>query len=153
MRPASSCMLAAAAVAGLCWHSSVAAKSCSATATGVNFGNYDPQSGVPDDAPGTLSLECNGGGRSAFATVSLGTGNSGNFASRSMGNGASFLQYNLYADSARAIVWGDGSGGTSTVDVPVNFGLGSRTIYGRIPSGQMVSAGAYSDLIVVTIDF
>jgi spore coat protein U-like protein len=50
-------------------------------------------------------------------------------------------------------VWGDGSAGTSTVPLrKVNRNRpATTTIYGRIPPGQNVSVGAYSDSVTVTI--
>jgi spore coat protein U-like protein len=50
-------------------------------------------------------------------------------------------------------VWGDGSAGTSTVllrKVNRNRPV-TTTIYGRIPPGQNVSVGTYSDAVTVTI--
>jgi spore coat protein U-like protein len=132
---------------------SAAQASCSASTSGVGFGTYDWQSAVSDDSAGSVSINCTGEGFLLFPTVSLSTGSSGSFASRRMTNGASNLQYNLYTDSARTSVWGNGSAGSSTVSVPVFFGSGSRTIYGRMPIGQQVPSGTYSDTIVVTVEY
>jgi spore coat protein U-like protein len=146
-------ILAGIGVAALCGLSSAACASCSVSTTGVNFGVYDSQSGVPDDSTGTVNISCSGEGFILFPTVSLGTGTSGAYASRKMQNGANNLQYNLYTDSGRTTVWGNGSGGSSTQNVIVFFGNGSRSIYGRIPTGQSVNAGTYSDTLVVTVDY
>jgi spore coat protein U-like protein len=68
-------------------------------------------------------------------------------------NGGYILDYNLYTDPNRMVVWGDGisgvtvsgSGTGSTVDHPV---------YGRIPGGQTGAyIGSYSDTITVTLSF
>ena len=64
------------------------------------------------------------------------------------------LGYNVFTSPSMAVVWGDGTGGTSTVamgPVPGRRPLRPVTIYGRIPAGQNVSAGTYSDTLVVTI--
>ncbi|HET8750397.1 MAG TPA: spore coat U domain-containing protein [Sphingomicrobium sp.] len=153
MRRARPFILAGIGLAALCGMSSAASASCSASTVGVNFGVYDSQSGVPDDSTGTVNISCSGEGFFLFPTVSLGTGSSGTYASRRMRNGANNLQYNLYTDSARATVWGNGSGGSSTQNVIIFFGSGSRTIYGRIPTGQSVNAGTYSDTLVVTVEY
>jgi spore coat protein U-like protein len=146
-------ILAAAGLAALCGLSSAAGAACSASTVGVGFGVYDSQSGVPTDSTGTVSISCPGD-NFTNATVSLGTGSSGTYASRRMQSGASSLQYNLYTDSARTTVWGNGSAGTDTMNVFWIFGFSiPRTIYGRIPTGQSVNAGTYSDTLVVTVTY
>ena len=65
------------------------------------------------------------------------------------------LQYNLYKDAAYAQIWGNGTGGTVTL-VNTNSGSGvgpTHTIYGRIPAGQDLPVGVYTDTIVITITF
>jgi spore coat protein U-like protein len=62
------------------------------------------------------------------------------------------LSYNLYSTSFSTI-WGDIASNSSVTgfvnkDKPLDV-----TIYGRIPPRQNVSAGSYSDIITVTIDF
>ena len=142
--------LAIALTAGL---ATPAEASCTTTTAGLSFGTYDAQSPTPDDAGGTITVTCAGEGWLLFPSVSLSTGSSGSYASRQLANGANSLQYNIYTNAARTQVWGDGSGGTSTVTMTVFFGSGSRSIYGRIPFGQMVAAGMYGDLIVVSVDY
>ncbi len=61
------------------------------------------------------------------------------------------LAYNIYLDAARTVVWGDGAGGTQTLEV--QNGDRSVSFYGRISAGQDVAAGPYSDAIVVTFNF
>ena len=68
------------------------------------------------------------------------------------------LNYNLYTNSARTIVWGDGTGGSSAQTLSggtVSGGLRrfSRTVYGRIAAMQNVGAASYSDTIVMTVIF
>jgi spore coat protein U-like protein len=63
------------------------------------------------------------------------------------------LNYNLFVNAGRSTVWGDGAAGTSTVflkNVKKNRPV-FTTIYGRIPPGQDVSVGSYSDSLTVTI--
>jgi len=63
------------------------------------------------------------------------------------------MNYNLFAAPSMVTAWGDGSAGTSTVllgKVNKNRPV-TTTIYGRIPPGQNVSVGAYSDSVTVTI--
>jgi spore coat protein U-like protein len=65
------------------------------------------------------------------------------------------LNYNLYTNSARTTIWGDGSAGTSRLTNIIWSGGSSftRTIYGRIPAGQDVGVGNYGDILVITISF
>ena len=131
------------------------ASACTISATGVAFGNYDPQSASNKDGTGTIALSCPPSVSSPI--VALGAGSSGSILARKMHNGAILLNYNLYTDVPRSILWGDGivgvtvtlSGGTVSAGQR-NF---SRTIYGRIPAAQNVNAGAYSDTLVVTVTF
>jgi spore coat protein U-like protein len=120
------------------------------TASGPAFGTYDILSSAPLDAVGTVSYRCTGGSR---PTVQLSTGSSGTYLARTLRNGTSRLEYNLYLDAARSMVWGDGSAGTFT-DFPQS-GNRARSIfiYGRIPARQDPAVGSHSDSIVVTFVF
>lgn len=120
--------------------------------TGIAFGAYDPigaNASVPRDSTGQLQYRCQGG---AAPLVMLSTGASGSFQPRQLRQAASALGYNLYRDAARAQIWGDGTGGTFTVQGQ----RGNRTlvIYGRIFPGQTAAAaGTYADTIVATLNF
>jgi len=72
-----------------------------------------------------------------------------------MAKGAEELFYNLYRDAARTSVWGDGMGGTQVqfVPDPPNNTPVPFTIFGRVPAGQDVSAGAYADSVTVTVNY
>ena len=132
------------------------ATQCDITATPVSFGSYDPLSAVPLDSTGTISVTCNTPPQNPqTVSVLLTTGNSGAFTQRSMSSasGANLL-YNLFANAAMTEVFGDGSGGSTTlariVDRTTPWNL---TLFGRIPPGQNVRVGAYSDVITVTIEW
>ncbi len=134
--------------------------SCSVSAVGVNFGIYNPLSAAPTLANGQVSATCSLIGRGAArvnVTSSYSTGSSGSYAMRTLRSGTNALNYNLYFDAAFTQIRGDGTGGSQTGSA--SFTLNSRTpvqsttsvIYGRIPAGQDVVPGNYSDTIVVTI--
>jgi spore coat protein U-like protein len=114
--------------------------------TALVFGAYDPAGAAPVDSTATFSYACP---NSRFrATVLLDAG-AGTFTQRQMTLGADRLGYNLYQDAARTVVWGDGTPPSRTL-------TGTRrrvtyTIYGRIPAGQWVAAGVYTDTITVTL--
>ncbi len=129
--------------------------SCSVSTTGVSFGTYDPTSAAPGDASGTVAVNCTGV-VSLFGSVeiSASAGASGNAAQRSLRQGAEALNYNLYVDPARSVVFGNGAGGTQTITAPLNGLLlfnQNAPIYGRIPARQWARTGSYSDTIVITI--
>lgn len=131
--------------------------SCSASATSVSFGTYDPTSAAPDDTSATVRVDCTGVvALLGSVTISASAGASGNAAQRAMRQAANSLDYNLYINPARTVVFGNGSSGTQTITAPLNglliFGQ-SAFIYGRIPARQWASPGTYSDTIVITVTY
>ncbi|MBS2025192.1 MAG: spore coat protein U domain-containing protein [Deltaproteobacteria bacterium] len=124
--------------------------SCTNISAGdVAFGVYDPNNASNTDITSTLTYTC----LNLVGTISLSKGNTGTYAGRKMaGSYADSLTYNLYTDPGRNFVWGDGTGGTATVAILLGTAL-SNTIYGRLFSGQAVSAGTYTDTITVTFNF
>lgn len=131
--------------------------SCSVSTSNVNFGNYNPTASTPTDTSGTVSVNCTGLA-SLFGSidVSASWGASGNSSQRTLKQGASSLNYNLYVDSARSLKFGDGNGGTSTMSAPLNGLLvfnQSLPFYARMPARQWVKPGAYSDSIVITVTY
>ena len=71
-----------------------------------------------------------------------------------MTSGSNLLSYNLYTDSARTSVWGDGTGSTNTIGGTGTGGSQAVTVYGRVSLGQTgVPAGSYADTVAVTITY
>lgn len=139
---------------------SFAAADCSVTASSFSFGNYNPLDTLPRDSSSTINVQCSLIGLLSLTvayTLSLSTGSSGSYSLRTLAGPGSPLGYQLYADAARLLVWGNGSSGTVTVSDSYLLGLGivSRNypIYGRLPADQQVGAGTYADSITVTLDF
>jgi spore coat protein U-like protein len=67
--------------------------------------------------------------------------------------GSETMDYNLYRDGSRTLIWGDGTGGSSIV---TGMGAGVTqdvTVYGRIYAGQNLVAGKYTDSITVTVEW
>ena len=128
---------------------------CNVAATGISFGNYDVFSTGPVDSTGTVTVSCDDI-PPVSPVIAIGPGGAGTFLPRGMRHASlpDRLGYNIFTSPSMAVVWGDGTGGTSTVTMgPVPGRRPPRpvTIYGRIPAGQNVSAGTYSDTLVVTI--
>ena len=119
----------------------------------VAFAAYDVFAISADTGTGSFSVSgCRSGGRTYTAKLSTGFGT---YSTRLMRSGANQMQYNLYKDAAYAQIWGNGTGGTVTL-VNTNSGSGvgpTHTIYGRIPAGQDLPVGVYTDTIVITITF
>ena len=135
-------------------HVSILSAACTVSTTPVNFGSYDVFSASPTDSTGLITITCNET-PSPYAPVSIGPSpNSGGFNPRKMKltSGTDLLNYNLYTDAARTSIWGNGTSGTVTVsstffrNIPRNL-----TVYGRIPFGQDVRAGAYTETLTVTL--
>lgn len=123
---------------------------CSVSSSGVAFGTYDVLLTPPDDTTGTVSFSCL---LLLLPRITLSTGSSLSFAPRTMKKGAEALSYNLYLDAARSSVWGDGTAGTSYYQPLLSLLGGTVTVYGRMPAKQNVSAGSYTDTVVVTLLF
>jgi spore coat protein U-like protein len=71
-----------------------------------------------------------------------------------MTSGGNLLIYSLYTDAARTRIWGDGSLTTGTITGTGTGAPESRTIYGRIVSGQIgLVAGSYTDTTSVTVSY
>jgi spore coat protein U-like protein len=123
------------------------------------FGNYNVFTTSALDSTGTVRYDCNPA--AVNISIALSRGASSNFAPRRLTNGTESLNYNLYLDASRTQVWGDGTLGTAVLSVanPANTNPGNTsravdaTVYGRIPALQDVSAGAYTDTVVVTVNF
>lgn len=132
----------------------VLALGCSVSATPVSFGGYDSGTPSPLEATGGMDITCDA---SAPFTLRLdpGQNSGGGFNPRRLKSitSADTLSYNLYRDSARVEVWGDG---TSSTFVKQGVGTGAQEnfiIYGRIPGGQIIPGGLYTDAVNVTVEW
>lgn len=121
----------------------------------LDFGTYDPYSPTPLDANSSFRLRCTQDPTPAVITVSLDGGQ--NFqapSSRAMSSGGSLLLYNAYQDGARTVIWGDGAFGPTLLLTKTSknesFDL---VVYGRIPAGQNLPPGAYTDTITLTATY
>src|SRR5262245_30339790 len=84
---------------------------CTLGVTDVTFGDYSIFEPLDTNITGSIHVSCDS---DTTLQVALGAGN-GTLASRHMLNGASTLLYNLFLDSTRLTLWGDGSPGTSVL--------------------------------------
>jgi spore coat protein U-like protein len=130
---------------------SLATDACTLSAQAVVLGNYDFMSPQPLDGVGHVVVTCDA---ATSYRISLSPGR-GSYAARTLSDGSHDLTYNLYADVNHLTVWGDGSGGSTTVSgsTPGSGASDDKTVYASAPAGQNPYEGAYSDAIVVTLEF
>lgn len=138
------------------------AVSCTVNPSALVFGNYDPSSALPTDTTGTITVSCSAAIVATTPyTLALSSGASGNVGQRTLTSGRSALNYQLYTDVAHSVIWGDGTGGSSTVTGSVTVvlsgvtGSGSQvqTVFAQIPAGQLSVPGSYSDTILLTVTY
>lgn len=135
--------------------------SCAVSTTNVVFGAVNPLSLTATDSVGSINVTCGGvAGLLIPVQVDISKGGGTSFASRSMASGANRLAYNLYTDSARSMVFGDTTNGTTDASGSISLnvlGIGppfSANIYGRVFGGQLTTVpGNYADTIAVTLTY
>jgi spore coat protein U-like protein len=135
--------------------------SCSVSTTNVVFGAVSPLSSANTDAVGGVSVTCGGiAGLFIPLTVDISKGGGSSYAARRMAYGGYTLSYNLYTDSARSSIFGDGTNGTVDASSSVQLtalGTGPTAnvpVYGRVFGSQTgVAPGPYSDTISVTLTY
>jgi spore coat protein U-like protein len=127
---------------------------CTFSTVGVNFGNYNVFSAGALTANGTVTYRCLGVGGESI-TIDLSQGTAPSFNPRTMSQSGEVLNYNLYLDAAATQIWGNGTAGSQRYGplVPPNNQTVNVTIFGRIPPGQDVTVGSYTDTIIATINF
>lgn len=121
----------------------------------INFGQHPTLDSTLDAQSVGVTAGSSFGINCAAATnysVALNSGlNVGASNQRRMINGANFVNYNLYSDSARSTPWGNGSNGGNAV---AGVGTGSNqemVVYGRVPNQTTPALGTYTDTVQVTI--
>ena len=130
---------------------------CSIDTTPMAFGTYDgvvANASTALDAMATVISSCTSG---AAALITMNAGNSAGSGSddvpvrRMTSEAGDYLVYQVYSDVSHETVWGNA--------VPTGVALSGTglpqtlTVYGSIPSAQMVPEGDYSDQINVTISY
>ncbi|SEL92115.1 Spore coat protein U (SCPU) domain-containing protein, partial [Roseateles sp. YR242] len=130
--------------------------SCNVSGAALNFGNtVDPlNTSVPLDATSTLTVTCSNTTPYAVAlNAGLNAGGASNFTARTMKSGANTLGYQLYLDSGRTTVWGDGTASSSSKSGTGSGSAQTLTVYGRVPMLANVVPGSYTDTVTVTITY
>jgi len=128
-------------------------ESCRLTTRGLDFGSYEDGSPAAVLTTATMDLACRGlGSAGTHAIVTAGPSSvTSVYQDRRLANGQSYLQYQVYINSQRTIVWGDGTSDTQPVLVPLSSTNASFTVYGGIFQGQSGEVGRYSDTLLITV--
>lgn len=126
---------------------------CTLSASAVGFGTYDVFQAGPTDSTGTITFRCGNGDKDIRIAISKGL--STTFSPRTLVSGAERLTYNIFFDASYTQIWGDDTGGTTTYlnHNPQNNRDTVLTMYARIPAGQDIGVGSYTDTVVVTLEY
>jgi spore coat protein U-like protein len=132
--------------------SAAVAADCQIITSDLAFGDYDPllQHATQHlDGAAHMTMVCT---RGAQAAIVIDSGRHATGSNRALSGGAQRVSYQLYRDEGRTQVWGSGGNPlqfvSNGVARPENL-----TVYGRIPPGQEVSSGVYTDVVTATVDF
>lgn len=131
---------------------------CTVAVTSIAFPAYASPGSSNADSTGDVAVTCTAlvlAGTSSY-TIALSTG-SGSYTNRKLTSGANFLNYNMYTDTGRTIVWGDGTASTQTISdsylILLTPTTRHYTVYGRVPGSQNKPAGTYTDTVTVTVTY
>lgn len=127
---------------------------CRLTIDPLVFGSYDPLGAHMNaalDGSAQMIVTCT---RQTQATIVM---DSGRHAAqdgtvRLLASRGQNLSYQLFRDSARTQVWAKGSDAMSLLSSGGRDGQ-RVTVYARIPPGQEVPAGTYTDVVTASVDF
>ena len=125
---------------------------CLVSAADLQFGNYSASAGTPLTASSSIIVNCTSG-TSYTLELDKGAGIGAAINARSMTYLTNSLTYGLYTTSGYTTLWGDGTLSTQTVGGTGALSPVTHTVYGRVPTGQYVPSGLYSDLITVTLTY
>lgn len=125
---------------------------CTIDPATLDFGSYDSTANV--DVAASITVRCTQG---SSYWVGLGLGSNPAGATRQMASGGvSFLAYELYRDAGRTQIWDN----ADPAPAPPHSSAGNpgysayaTPVYGRIPLGQVVPMGAYTDSVTMTVNF
>lgn len=128
---------------------------CSVSATPLAFGNYDPVTANATtnlQASASVTVVCTKGSNPTVG-LSAGSNAPGPVALRAMASEGNKLSYEIAKDAAFTQAWSDSGSelykiGTVSSLNPINI-----PVHGRIPAGQNVPEGNYTDSVTVTVNF
>lgn len=130
---------------------------CNVSVTPLSFGTYDVFDPLPNDSMGSITVSCELDVQgNPDVQVAIGPSlTSGGFYPRQMRSaGGDRLDYNLFIDAGATVIWGDGVAGGETLELKnMKKKTATLQVYGRLPAGQDVGVGTYSDSVTVFINW
>jgi spore coat protein U-like protein len=121
---------------------------CTLTGGTLDFGTYMSGQDSTRDRQTTIGLDCPPG---LSVTVMMSGGNNqGADSFRNMAGSGDLLKYQLYTDSARTQVWSSGTTGGKRINGTAG-GNEAHTVFGHVPSNQVVDPGNYADTVLITL--
>ena len=113
--------------------------------------NADVDGQTASSGTGSLQVQCTNG---VPYSIGLGNGQNGTDASsRKMKGGTETVAYQLYKSSARTDIWGDGNNGATGKTATANGTVQSHQVFGRVPPQNTPAAGAYTDVVQITVAY
>jgi spore coat protein U-like protein len=122
---------------------------CNVDVAPLSFGSINALDARDTDSTTTITVTC----PAATAYTATASSGSGSFTGRQMTAPQGRLDYQLYTEASRSLVWGDGSAGTNTVSGTADPIGDTQTVYGRVPAQPLAVPGTYADTILVTISY
>jgi spore coat protein U-like protein len=132
--------------------SAVVVADCRIVTSDLAFADYDPllhHATQQLDAAAQMTMVCT---RGAQAAIVIDGGRHSTGSNRALTGGTQRVSYQLYRDEGRTQVWGSEGSGLQFVSNGVARPE-QVTVYGRIPPGQEVQSGVYTDVVTATVDF
>ncbi len=122
---------------------------CTVADAALTFTDYVSGQDTDLDASANVSVECTNG---VTVDIKLGEGPGWDGSDRWMKNGDATLRYNLFSDSNRSAMWGDGVIAAAKRVGPWDpTSHRAQVVYGRIYADQQVAGGTFSDQVSLTI--
>ena len=124
---------------------------CTISADTLTVSGYDPivaHKTAHFDQESNVNVTCTNG---SPVTITLNNGqNDGRQLKFGTDGTDKYLDYELYSDSARTVVWGNTNTGVKTTGTGLAEAL---TVYMRVTAGQNVPAGTYTDVVTAVVTF
>jgi spore coat protein U-like protein len=102
------------------------------------------------DARGSISVRCT---QDTEFTVALNGGGEGDILNRKMRMGNETIAYQLYTDTSRTTIFGDGTQGVAPPGIGLNATDVNFPVYGRVDLQALPKPGTYTDTVIVTVSY
>jgi len=120
---------------------------CSVATQPLSFNRYNPLATAAVQMETSIFIDCASSVK--FVSLTLDSGPSTKPTLRQMRSGSFALDYAIYRDVQRTVLWGNGET-LQTVTLPQRGDL-TLWLYGTIPALQNVVPGSYSDVLTLTV--